>query len=204
MTQDLAPLPMLPNPFAVQDCKQPLDPATRMEPLNPVQPAPEPFKWAIPATPDFTTPVELPYATDGLLPEQIEILTVWENTKKQLDTLKKFEMECRKVIVHDSGFFDTNKTSGTEHAALPGGYDLVSVKKENYTLTDANGETEEALTHFDDTLAALLVKWTPTLSVSTFKKLTAAEQAHFDKALEIRSGAPTLEIKAPKTKCPNA
>lgn len=159
---------------------------------------PLPTTWSIPVTPNFDNPVELPYATEGLQPEQIKVLTVWENTKKQLEVLKKYEMELRKAIVTDSGFFDKNKTAGTEHFILPGGYDLVSVKKENYSLTNDNNETDEALEHFSEDMAAMLVKWTPTLSVSNFKKLTTEDQAHFDKALEVRNGAPTLEIKAPK------
>lgn len=200
--------PMLPNPFVVQDSDKPQMAfiTAKLESLEaPCGMVSGPLiaqvnTWQMPELPDLKAPVELPYATDGLAPEQIEILTVWENTKKQLDTLKKFEMECRKVIVYDSGFFDINKTSGTEHVALPGGYDLVSVKKENYKLTNANNETDEALEHFSEDMAAMLVKWTPDLSVSTFKKLTEEQQAFFDKALEIKNGAPTLEIKAPKVK----
>ncbi len=68
------------------------------------------------------------------------------------------------------------------------------------TIYAAFNETDEALEHFSEDMAPMLVKWTPTLSVSNFKKLSEAEQAHFDKALEIKDGAPTLEIKAPKAK----
>lgn len=232
MSQDNAPLPIMPNPFATKKSK-PLDetiPGVLEQILRCVfacqfakdagmpehhcvgvcsyaadiqakaLAVPEPTKWSIPTTPDFTNPIELPYATEGLSPEQVEILTVWENTKAQLESLKKFEMECRKAIVYDSGFFDTGKTSGVEHVTLSGGYDLTSTKKENYNLTNKDGETDEALTHFDDTLADMLVSWKPTLSVTAFKKLTFEQQAFFDKALEIKTGAPTLEIKPPKTK----
>ena len=154
--------------------------------------------WVAPATPDLTTPVELPYETAGLLPEQVEILTIWENTKAQLTKLKEYEMQVRKVIVYDGGFFSADKTSGTEHFTLAGGYDLTSVKKETYNLD--SDKVESALENFTEAEAALLVKWTATLSVANYKKLSPEQQAFFNECLEIKIGAPTLEIKAPKAR----
>lgn len=156
------------------------------------------LKWVAPAVPNLTEAVELPYKTDSLSDEQKELLTVWENTKAQLTKLKSYEMELRKAIVYDGGFFDADKTSGTEHATLGDGYKLTSVKKETYTLKNENGETDAALNNFTDSEAELLVKWTPTLSVSNYKKLSEEKQAFFNGALEIKDGAPTLEIKPSK------
>lgn len=160
--------------------------------------APAPAKWTAPAVPNLTEAVELPYKVDGLSDDQKELLTVWENTKAQLTKLKTYEMELRKAIVYDGGFFDDSKTSGTEHSDLGDGVKLTSVKKENYTLKNENGETDAALARFTDDEAALLVKWTPTLSVSNYKKLSEEKKAFFNGALEIKEGAPTLEVKPTK------
>jgi len=168
-----------------------------------VQVAPEPWK-----TPDpphlggLRDEVELEYPVSGLNAEQVELLTVWENTKNQLKVLKEYEMQLRKIAVYDSGLFDNDKTSGTENIALGDGYKLTSVKKETYHLkADDNGEAvEKALDNFTDIEAGLLVKWTPELSVSNYKKLPEDKQAYFNDCLEIRTGAPSLEIKPPKAK----
>lgn len=157
--------------------------------------------WILPASPeavDFTAPIELPYSLEGLNEDQIQALTMWENAKAILNKVKTFEMEMRKAIVYDGGFFTEDKTSGTEHITLGGGYSLTSVKKENYNL-DSN-KVEAALTNFSDDLAELLVSWKATLSVSAYKKLTEPQQAFFNDCLEITNGAPTLEVKATKVK----
>lgn len=131
-----------------------------------------------------------------MTPEQVELLTEWEKTQTQLKTLKAYEMELRKCVVYSGGFFDASKTSGTQHAELDGGYKLTAVKSENYNLN--SDLVEGVLAHFSDDLAKLLVSWKATLSVSTYKKLSAEQQALFNGCLEITNGAPKLEIKSPK------
>lgn len=197
--QFVAPVPE--QPKAKPYFNDPYNPEAYPAPAAPISQNEIPskvLKWTAPAVPNLSEPVELPYKVDGLSDEQKELLTVWENTKTQLTKLKSYEMELRKAIVYDGGFFDADKTSGTEHAALGDGYKLTSVKKETYTLKNENGETDAALTLFTDDEAALLVKWTPTLSVSNYKKLSEEKQAFFNGALEIKDGAPTLDIKQTK------
>lgn len=148
-------------------------------------------------TPDLAAPFALAQPTDGMTPEQVELLTEWEKTQAQLKTLKAYEMELRKCVVYQGGWFDAAKTSGTQHVELDGGYKLTAVKSENYNLN--SDLVDDVLKHFSDDLAKLLVSWKATLSVSTYKKLSADQQALFNGCLEITNGAPKLEIKPPKT-----
>lgn len=154
--------------------------------------------WIMPVVPDLETPVELPYATEGLTEDQIRALYIWENTKAQLTKLKAFEMEVRKAIVYDGGFFNEDVTTGTERVELGGGYELKSVKKETYNLD--SDLVEAALENFTEDEAKLLVSWVANLSVTNYKKLTPEKQAFFNDCLDIKTGAPTLEIKTPKAK----
>lgn len=190
----------LPNPFAAPEVSQAEIKPSGFPPQPPnlgVVPAAEaaPVDWHS-LTPDLAAPFALEQPTDGMTPEQVELLTEWEKTQAQLKTLKAYEMELRKCVVYQGGFFDTAKTSGTQHADLGGGYKMTAVKKENYILD--SDKVEAVLVHFSDDLAKLLVSWKATLSVSTYKKLDADQQALFNGCLEITTGAPTLEIKPAK------
>lgn len=147
-------------------------------------------------TPDLSVPFALEQPTEGMTPEQVELLTEWEKTQAQLRTLKAYEMTLRKCVVYEGGWFDAAKTSGTQHADLGGGYKMTAVKSENYNLN--SDLVDNVLKNFSDDLAKLLVSWKATLSVSTYKKLTKEQQDLFNGCLNITNGAPTLEIKPPK------
>lgn len=167
--------------------------------VNPVSSIPT-IEWNAKPTLEPQTKVELEYSTEGMTPEQVEVLTAWEQVKVDLARLKKYELELRKCVVYDSGIFNAEKTSGIEHVALADGSTLDATKKENYVFINGKPALETALDNFSEELADLLVKWNPALSVSTYKQLSPEQQAHFNDCLEIRIGAPTLEIKAPKAK----
>lgn len=157
------------------------------------------FNWRA-STPDLNAPFTMQAPTEGLQPEQIELLTEWEKVQAQLKSLKLYEMELRKCVVYQAGFFNDDKKSGVERVTLAGGYQLESTKKENYNLKQDKSLIETALEPFSDTEAELLVTWKATLSVSNYKKLPDEKKAHFNGVLEITDGAPTLEIKPPKAK----
>lgn len=127
------------------------------------------------------------------------LLATWYDSQSQLKRLKDEEMELRKEVV--ARFFDPEDKEGTKRYDLPDGFKLKVVKKQNYKLLNDKGQLDAALeTLKDDTLAELLVKWTPTLSVTTYKALTPTIQAVLNGTLEITDASPTLEIEEPKTK----
>lgn len=135
-------------------------------------------------------------AEQDLQPDRQALLESWFTLQQQLSTVKNAEMELRKKVV--ATFFDDNDREGTKRHALPDGYNLKVVKKQNYKLKNDNHETEKALEQFSEDSAAMLVKWSATLSVSNFKKLTDEAQLIFKDCLEITDASPTLEIEAPK------
>lgn len=144
-----------------------------------------------------------------------EILADWEQAKKDLDAAKETEMELRKKFVAVATQAD--KISGTENVDLGNGYKAKTVKKVNYKLgsnvegvsardaVDAALQKIEALGDEGRFIADRLVKWTADLSVSEYKALDehprgAEIKALLSPVLTIDSGAPTLEIVAPKAK----
>lgn len=141
--------------------------------------------WGTPVQPTLTA-------------EDNKLLEDWYTLQAQLKLAKDSEMELRKAVV--ARFFNEDDREGTMRYPLPDGYKLKAVKKQNYKLKNENGETDKVLENVSEDLAALLVKWTPTLSISTFKKLAPEIQAVFNDCLEITDASPTLEIEEPKTK----
>jgi hypothetical protein len=142
------------------------------------------------------------------------ILTRWDNAKKALDAAKDEEMEARKALV--AFMSDPNKRSGTENIPLDNGYSLKVGKSLNYGwIKDASGKTdkaaiEKALSKIEKEAGELgkyitdnLVKWTPELSLTEYKKL--GEQFPklkpvIDTVIVTTDGAPKAEIVEPKTK----
>jgi hypothetical protein len=131
-----------------------------------------------------------------MTPEQLQLLKDWNAAKNNLNYYKDAEMTLRKQIVAE--FTDPLKDSGTENVDMPAGYTLKIEKSLDYKLD--KDKVDEALAHFDDTTADVLVKWSPTLSVSFYKQLTPEKQALFNGCLTIKPSAPTVTIVEPKVK----
>lgn len=159
-----------------------------------------------------TNDVELIKGSIEWLKERDSILADWEQAKTILETAKADEMMLRKKFVDFS--FDHTKTSGTERIELANGYEAKAVKKETYHLVsykeglpvaDAVDEILAAIEKADKEagkfIANRLVKWTPELVVSEYKKVSEEYpkiKTIIDKVIETRQGAPTLEIVPPK------
>lgn len=124
-----------------------------------------------------------------------EKICTWYALQQQLKAVKADEMRLRKEIAAE---VFNNAGTGTHHYTLPNNYDLKLVLTDDYTLTNSNNETDEALTHFSDDEGNLLVEWKPSLSVMNYKKLTPELQAHFAAALTIKPTAPSLTVVVPK------
>ena len=140
------------------------------------------------------------------------LLAKWEASKTALEVAKADEMEWRRKIVAFA--FNPEKKSGTERIDLENGYQAKAVKKLNYGFVkrEADGKLDKAAV--DAALTAIetmhpagayiaenLVKWTPELSLTEYKKLVgdlAPLKAVIDKVIVTTDGAPTLEIVAPK------
>jgi len=128
--------------------------------------------------------------------EQNELISRWNHAQNELKAYRELEMDLRKQIV--SSLFDASKDEGTDYIELGNGYRLKVVKKLDWKLKNDNNQVDDALEKLDEGTAAMLVKWTPTLSVSNFKKLSPELQNVFENCLEVKPAAPSLEIVAPK------
>ena len=120
------------------------------------------------------------------------IIAEWNVAATEQKAWREKELKLRQEITKAA----FNHESGTEYYNLPAGWRLKCEKGSDYKL-DAD-KTDAALEHFDDSMAALLVKWEPKLSLSNYKILTDENKAHFVDCLTIKSSMPTLTLVPPK------
>lgn len=151
---------------------------------------------------------ELVKGSEAWIAKRNEKLAAWEASKNALDRAKADEMEARKAFVAFAS--DEDKREGTERLALANGYEAKVVKKLNFTFKSPNPELSvadavdaalsklEALGDEGRFVAQRLVKWTPDLSVSEYRKLDERFKAIIDEVIETKDAAPSLEIVAPK------
>ena len=137
-------------------------------------------------------------------------LAAWEASKKAIEDAKAEEMRLRKEFVDFA--FDPGKREGTERIELHNGYEAKAVKKLNYGFRplregqSINDAVDEALSELEKSgpqgkfVADRLVKWTAALSLTEYRELSPEHKAIFDKVVETKDAAPTLEIVAPKGK----
>ncbi len=118
---------------------------------------------------------------------------LWSDADNQRKYWAAREMELRLELVKHS---NTEKEKGTEYLPLPNDWRLKIVKTQNFKLDP--DKTEDALDHFSEDMARLLVKWEPKLSVSNFESLSDEDKAFFADALTTKPGAPQLELVPPK------
>ena len=153
------------------------------------------------------------------MPTLEAVLAEWEKAKIALNEAKELEMEMRKKAFA-LGFGDAKE--GTNAIPLANDYVLKGVKKLNYNLkappdykgdvVDAIDETIDKFRHISNEggfIADRIFKWSVNMSISEYRKLVEESEyeapkkrmlEELNKVLEISEAAPTLEIKAPKSK----
>lgn len=131
-----------------------------------------------------------------------QLLSLWNETKTELDRIKAVEAELRKQVVVE--FFSGEKKEGTENVLLGNGYKLKCTFKQNYNLRA--DEVEKALQKIEAMgdegkfIAPRLVNWKPSLVIKEYRDLSEKMRKIIDGVLTISDGAPSLEIIAPKSK----
>lgn len=134
-----------------------------------------------------------------------QLLQEWIDADKAMRAAKDLEAAARKAVVESIGF-DPEKKEGTERLPLANGWEIKAVKKQNYSLKNAAGETDLALDKMEKMgeegkfLAERLVKWKPDLSIKEWKELPEKFKPLFATCLTISDGMPTLELIEPKVK----
>lgn len=140
------------------------------------------------------------------------LLLLWQSKKDAIEKAKAEEMDLRKYIVKREF---PKPSEGMNTKELGAGYQLKAAVKYNYKLAD-NDTVEDVLNKISKLgnegsfIASRLVSWTPNFLLTEYRQLQedAGKGDNFaklaldevNKMLVISEAAPTLEIKAPKTK----
>lgn len=139
-----------------------------------------------------------------------DLLMLWADKKKAIETAKEEEMDLRKYIV---GRAFPAKSEGMNTKELGNGYQLKAAIKYNYNLAE-NAKVEECLDHIASLgnegpfIADRLVSWKPAFLLTEYRALCERKDAGDERAIKIlgivndmltiTEAAPTLEIKEPK------
>ena len=125
---------------------------------------------------------------------------VWEQAEEALKAAKIAEANARRDFVDWS--FDQNNVEGTERVSLGGGYEAKVVKALTFSfIKDASGHIHRNAISL--TLKELynkgvdidgLVKWSPSLSKSSYEALSDEHRAIIDRVIVTDYGLPKLEI----------
>lgn len=130
------------------------------------------------------------------------ILMEWHEAKADLERAKDREMTARKAAF--SACFEAPK-EGVNTLELGGGYAIKGTYKLNYILDPDVGKVEKALDKIEamgaegKVIADRLVKWKADLSLSEYRKLDAKYKKVIDTIVTTKEGAPSLELKEPKS-----
>jgi hypothetical protein len=145
---------------------------------------------------------------DNAIAERDRLLAIWDEKKQALEAAKAGEMEARKAVFE---FNFPNPQPGVNRVELNNGYKLKATHKVNYKFAASNDAIDKAedacceLGAEGKFLAERIICWKAEPSVSEYKKLDLSNpvhvqvKKHIDSVLEIKAGAPTLEIEAPKS-----
>lgn len=173
--------------------------------------------WGNPVPPkqeEFHIPLEVKVIlSQNNYPENRDgLLMLWQKAKEDIEKAKNFEMEIRKLAVKAT--FDKPK-EGMNTVELGNGYIAKASIKYNYNLAD-NDTVEACLDEISKVgnegsfIADRLVGWTPAFKLTEYRLIQEGVEkgdqscikimASINKMLTITEAAPTLEIKAPKTK----
>ncbi len=133
----------------------------------------------------------------------LTLISLWRDADLRQRKARTEELELRSRIIKEVFGFDPSVTSpddyaGTHYAHLPNGWSLKSENKIDYKLTNKNGETDKVLEDIPSHIAAMLVKWEPSLSVSVYKMLTNEQQKTLLPALTIKNATPSFSLVPPK------
>jgi hypothetical protein len=132
-------------------------------------------------------------------------LAEWDRVNKALKEMKVLEAKLRSEVLGELYNFggEADLREGTENLELDNGYKLKATFKLSRKLENKNHETEEALAqiaNFENGIlyAERLVKWSPELSVSEYKKLPTNIKQIIDSCVTSKAATPSLEIVEPK------
>lgn len=131
----------------------------------------------------------------------------WEAAVKALAVAKEAEAALRKEVLAEAFAFDPEALrEGTENVELGGGYKLKAVFKITRTLNNENEGVERALAKIEkkggevgELIAERLVRWTPELSMTEYKKLPDNFKSIIDEIVISKPASASLALVVPKS-----
>ena len=145
---------------------------------------------------------------EAFIAKRDELLQAWQAKAATLEIAKAEEMEARKAAVELMA--DPEKVGKVDNVELGNGYKAKLKVPVNYGFVKDSNEKldktriDKALSKIEkdgsagEMIAERLVKWTPALSLTEYKLLSAKHKAVIDEVLVTSNGTPTLEIVEPK------
>lgn len=130
-------------------------------------------------------------------PKKLALALEWAAANEALQLAKTRELELRGQVV--KACFEEDLVSGTTNLVLDRGYTLKANRRPSTKITDmikfkAAIATLLKTGKVGKLLVTRLLKWTPEVSLSEFKKLSAEHAVIFKEAVEIALGSPSLEL----------
>jgi hypothetical protein len=122
-----------------------------------------------------------------------QLLTEWEDLKKQIAALSENEKTLRKVLF-DAAFPEAKE--GTNTRELIDGRKVKGVKKFNRSVDEAAvAAVLSELRKFNSVIPEQVFPISYSLSLSNYKKLTQEARTVADRAIITKPATPTLEVE---------
>jgi len=120
----------------------------------------------------------------------------WNELQSKMASIKDEEMKLRKEIFEECF---PSPTEGAATIAMPEGWKLKGTYKLTRSLDEAALPIVLAELRKHKVAVDQVVTYKPNLSLSAYRKLDPKWQHVLEQAMEIKPGAPTLELIAPKS-----
>lgn len=120
----------------------------------------------------------------------------WNELQSKLASIKDEEMKLRKEIFEECF---PSPVEGVATIDMPEGWQLKGTYKLTRSLDEAALPAVIAELHKHKVSTDRLVTYKPNLSISEYRKLDPKWQHVLEQAMEIKPGAPTLALVAPKS-----
>lgn len=120
----------------------------------------------------------------------------WTQLSQQLAAIKDEEMKLRKELFEECF---PSPTEGTATVDMPEGWKLKGTYKLTRSLDEAALPAVIAELHKHKVSTDQLITYKPNLSLSAYRKMDDKWRKVLEQAMEIKPGAPTLELVAPKS-----
>ena len=127
--------------------------------------------------------------------DKLDLIQNWNEAKEQVKRWTQTENDLRDKVI--KGLFDSGTIEGTETIQIGSDWKLKATRRLNYTLSNKDGALVSILQTLPSVIAENLIRWSPDLNLSMYRKLDATTQQLFIPVLSIKPAKPSLELVPP-------